>query len=177
MIAGLRLSAEAFLGNIPATKAELLDGRIVRHGEASLGENMVRGDLFCTLRDRFAAAKLPHHVYAFGAMVKINAITVRAPDCIVQHAGFGRAWVVVEPFIVADVITDAMSKGDIRARVSDYFSVASIQHYLLVDRHRRIVFQHCRNGAQIITCIVRDGDINLDAISISFSSLLGEVQS
>ncbi len=177
MIAGLRLSAEAFLGNIPATKAELLDGRIVRHSDASLGENMVRGNLFCTLRDQFAAAKLPHYVYAFGAVVKINAITVRSPDCIVQHAGFGRARLVDEPYIVADVITDAMSKGDVRARVADYFSVASIQHYLVVDRHRRIVFHHSRNGEKILTHIVRAGDINLDALTLSFSSLLGEVQS
>jgi hypothetical protein len=179
MIAGTRMSADNFLKNVPARKSDLLDGRVVEQREASLGENMVRGDVFLALRDAVSAAGRMHNVYTFGALVSINGTTVRGPDCIVQVEGFGRARLVEQPVIVADVILTGLSKGDMSERRANYFSVPSIQHYLVIDRERLVIFHHERSGEQVITHIVRNGDITFadQGISIPSSKILGEVKS
>jgi Uma2 family endonuclease len=176
MIAGLRQHADVFVKDIYQRNRELLDGRVVAQHEASLGENMVRGNVFAAMKSAVEEQGLPHNVYPVGAFVKINDVTVRSPDCVVQAAGFGRARLVEQPVVVADLVLGELSKGDVQARRDDYLSVASIQHYLVIDRDRRIIFHHERHGGNVITHIVRNGTVMFSDLGfeVSFSSIFGQ---
>jgi hypothetical protein len=51
----------------------------------------------------------------------------------------------------------------LRDKLQGYFRVASIRHYLVIDPDKRIVIHHARReGDEIATRIISDGDIPLD---------------
>jgi hypothetical protein len=58
----------------------------------------------------------------------------------------------------------------------DYFTVASVRHYLILFSEKRAVVHHERNATgKIESRIVEDGDIALDppGLSVSVNALLG----
>ena len=50
------------------------------------------------------------------------------------------------PLIVVEVVSPSSERDDSDAKLVDYFSVASIQHYLIVFSEKRVVVHHQRNG-------------------------------
>ncbi len=161
-----------------AVEAELVAGRVITRGEDPLGHNMLRGNVFFAFKNALQNAKFDLNLYTFGALVRINDQTVRIPDSIVQTAGYGRARLVDAPLIVTDIKFDHLSKGEMQQRFEDYFSVDTIQHYLVVDPDKRIVFHHERTtGNKILSHIVRADNIVFGEqdFAVSYLSILGEV--
>jgi hypothetical protein len=169
------MSADTFLQGMPQRReaCELLLGRVVPQREASLGDNMIKGEVFRAFRQALEEAGSSHNVYPLGCVVHINDMTVRAPDCIVQTVGGARARLVVAPFIVADVIFGEMTKGDLQQKLGDYFCVPSIQHFLVVDRARSLILHHWRGSEdKLLTAIVRRGRIEFDGFAIATEAIL-----
>jgi hypothetical protein len=171
------MSAETFLKGMAARRenCELLGGRLAPRLDASLGDNMVKGEVFRAFKGAVEAAGSGHNLYPFGCVVQINQHTVRGPDCIVQSAGGERARLVAEPLIVADVAFGEMTRGDLQRKLGDYFSVPSIQHFLVVDRSRGIILHHWRTSDdKLLTAIVRRGQIEFDGFAIATGAILAE---
>jgi hypothetical protein len=158
-------------------RAELLKGRVVDRSADVLGDNMARGDLFFAFKSAVEEVKAELNVYTYAALVRIDDDTVRMPDCIVQSYGAGRARVVTEPLIVTDIKLAHISKGEMQQRLQDYFSVASMRHYLVVDRELGLILHHERRGKSIITHMVRSGVVVFDGFEVQAAKLLGQQQS
>ena len=70
--------------------------------------------------------------------------------------------VIESPLIVVEVVSPSSERDDIAAKLVDYFSVASIRHYLIIFSEKRVVVHHQRNEhGTLDTRIVHDGDIAL----------------
>src|ERR1700682_1182027 len=66
------------------------------------------------------------------------------------------------PMIVVEVASPSSERVDTETKLVDYFSVASIRHYLIILPEQRVVVHHRRDdGGKIETRIVRDGDVAL----------------
>jgi Uma2 family endonuclease len=77
--------------------------------------------------------------------------------------------------IVVEVVSPSSERDDTEAKLVDYFSVASIRHYLIVFSEKRVVVHHRRNEGEIATRIAHDGNIALDppGLTVAVSALLG----
>lgn len=67
------------------------------------------------------------------------------------------------PAIVVEVLSPSTGKNDALGKLSAYFRIASVAHYLIVSPDERLIFHHARGkGGAILTRIVREGRIALD---------------
>jgi len=60
----------------------------------------------------------------------------------------------------------------------EYFSVASIHHYLIINPVKKVVIHHARGeGGAIVTRIARSGtiDLNPPGLTVSVAELLPEL--
>jgi Uma2 family endonuclease len=169
-------SSDGFISGVNkrAGLAELVNGRVVSCDDEVLGRNMSRGHVFFAFQEGLARAALDLNLYTYGALVRISDKTVRMPDSIVQSQGGSRARLVDAPFIVTDVKFEHLSKGEMQQRMADYFSLASVQHYVVVDLDRGLVLHHERSVEdKILTRIVRDGFIDFGDFDVSVEAILG----
>jgi Uma2 family endonuclease len=91
-----------------------------------------------------------------------------APDSLILDA----------PMIVAEVVSPSSERDDTGNKLVEYFSVASIQHYLIVNPEKRVVIHHRREGSEIRTRIAGEdaAELHLDppGFSVSAAALLAE---
>ena len=67
------------------------------------------------------------------------------------------------PVIVVEVLSPSTAAIDHGRKLSGYFSLASVQHYLILDPDRRVVIHHKRgSGDAIETRVLTDGVARLD---------------
>lgn len=69
---------------------------------------------------------------------------------------------VPEPLVVVEVASPSTRKVDASLKLTGYFSLPSIQHYLIVDPDGPPVLHHRRQGdGTILTTIVHEGVLTL----------------
>ena len=117
------------------------------------------------LEDAVRRAELPCEVFADGVSVKIDAKAIFEPDASVV-CGPRRpddAIVISDPIIVVEVLSPSTAAIDHGRKLSGYFSLPSVQHYLILDPERRVVIHHKRGqGEAIETRVLTDGAARLD---------------
>ena len=127
------------------------------------------------IRTKFSAAKaldgavvtagLPCEVFADGMAVRIDAGTTFEPDASVV-CGPRRpdeTIAIDNPVIVVEVLSPSTAAIDHGRKLSGYFSILSVQHYLILDPERRVVIHHKRgSGDAIETRVLTGGDVRLD---------------
>jgi Uma2 family endonuclease len=140
--------------------------------------NRTKGAAYVALRNAVQAAGLACEVFIDGVGVTISGDTLRVPDVVVQcgaEPDLG-AMVVESPVIVVEVISPSSERDDRDTKFIEYFSVASIRHYLIIFSEKRAVVHHQRNERGTLDSrIVKEGDILLDppGLSVSAAALLG----
>ena len=68
-----------------------------------------------------------------------------------------------DPVIVVEVLSPSTAAIDHGRKLSGYFSLPSVQHYLILDPDRRVVIHHKRGaGDAIETRVLTDGVARLD---------------
>jgi Uma2 family endonuclease len=111
------------------------------------------------------AAGLPCEVFTDGMAIRIDARTTYEPDASVA-CGFPVPPDAIEidnPVIVVEVLSPSTAAIDHGRKLSGYFSLASVQHYLILDPERRVVIHHKRaSGDAIETRVLTDGAARLD---------------
>jgi Uma2 family endonuclease len=181
LIPKVRMKVEEFLvwsERQPDDRYELVDGEIVAMTRDTVRRNLTKFAACRALDDAVRAAGLPCLVFIDGVGVAINDETLRIPDVVV-HCGAGpdpRAMVIESPLIVLEVVSPSSERDDTDAKLVEYFSVASIYHYLIVFSEKRVIVHHQRNDRGTVdTGIVRDGEIHLSppGISVSVAAMLG----
>jgi len=181
VLPGTRMNVDEFLAwsaRQQDDRYELVDGKIISMSRDSVQHNQTKANAWRALDDAVRAAGLPCLVFVDGVGVRINDKTLRIPDVMV-HCGTRpdpKALIVEAPLIVVEVVSPSSEGDDIETKLVDYFSVASIRHYLIVYSEQRVMIHHRRNDSDNIdTRIMRDGEIALapPGISVPVAALLG----
>jgi Uma2 family endonuclease len=177
-----QLTAEAFLAWATAQaqgRYELVGGRVVAMAPERAGHNLVKLAVARELGDAVGRAGAPCTVFTDGMSLAIDAETVREPDASVQCNGSVdvESTRLLDPIIVVEVVSPSSERDDTVDKLVEYFSVPTIQHYLIVRPDRGLVIHHSREAsAKIATTIVSDGDLSLDppGLKVSVPRLLGK---
>jgi Uma2 family endonuclease len=162
----------------PADRYELVDGEVVAMTRDSVRHNQTKFSAARALQDAVRAAGLPCLVFIDGVGVAISEKTLRIPDVLV-HCGAEPAldaMIVESPLIVVEVVSPSSEHDDIETKLLDYFSLASIRHYLIIFSEKRVIVHHRRNDeGNIDTRITHDGDITLlpPGLTLPVAALLG----
>jgi Uma2 family endonuclease len=83
------------------------------------------------------------------------------------------------PLIVVGVTSPSSEATDAEDKLVEYFSVPSIQHYLIVHPTRRVVIHHARGQAgKLSTLIASSGEIDLTppGMTVPVAELLPQIE-
>jgi Uma2 family endonuclease len=100
-----------------------------------------------------------------GMTVRVSLDRAFVPDVLVhcQSKLDGESVEVDEPVIIVEVQSPSTGFTDESTKLTGYFAVPSVRHYLLVDPDQRTVVHHRRAEGDVIeTRIVRSGAMTLD---------------
>jgi Uma2 family endonuclease len=161
---------------------ELVDGEVVAMSPERVRHTVVKLEVAVALREAIRARGLPCQVFSDGVAVVINDHRTREPDASVQ-CGLDvdlDALALQAPSIVVEVVSPSSERDDSGVKLIDYFSVATIEHYLVVypDPAVRAVVHHQRVQGGVRTRVARSGEeIVLDppGFSVAVAALLGPV--
>ncbi|RBP15499.1 Uma2 family endonuclease [Roseiarcus fermentans] len=144
---------------------ELFDGVPVMMSPERVLHGATKGEVYAALRTAIRRAKLPCRAYPDGVAVRTSAKSTFQPDASVSC---GRtppidALAIDDPVIVVEVLSPSTASIDHGPKLSGYFSLPSVEHYLILDPERRVVIHHKRGtGDAIETRELTDGVAKLD---------------
>jgi Uma2 family endonuclease len=123
-------------------------------------------------------AGLVCEAFVDGLAVVIDETTSYVPDALVNcgEAVAPDSLIATNPVIVVEVLSPSTGGLDKSAKLADYFRVAGLSHYLIVDLARRhVVHYRSRSSGAATVAILKDGEIALDppGILLSVPDLLG----
>lgn len=111
------------------------------------------------------AAKLSCHMLPDGATVRVADDRAHEPDALVYCGQElpDDAIEVPAPLIVVEVGSPSTRRIDTGLKLSGYFSLPSVTHYLIIDPDRLPVIHHHRQAdGTILTTLVTGGTLRLD---------------
>jgi Uma2 family endonuclease len=129
-----------------------------RHGEVKFA---VQTALALAIR----RAGIRCHMLPDGMTVRVDEHTAHEPDALVYCGEKipDSAIEVPDPVIVVEVLSPSTRYIDASAKLAGYFSLPSVQHYLIVDPEKPLVVHHRRvEGNTLTTRILHGGAIPLD---------------
>ena len=144
---------------------ELVGGEVVAQASEQARHNLTKAAVARALYGAIKSAGLPFTVFTSGMTVKIDDYTAREPDASVQcGVKVDPEMIILDaPLIVGEVISPSSEKDDSSTKLAEYFSVPSIQRYLIVDAGKQLIIHHARGkGSEIVTRIYKSGAIRLD---------------
>lgn len=109
-------------------------------------------------------AGLPCHMRPDGATVRVSRHTAHEPDALVYCGPKlpDNSIEVPAPVIVVEVASPSTRKIDASLKLSGYFSLPSVHHYLIIDPVGPPLVHHRRQpDGTILTAIVHDGALTL----------------
>ncbi len=144
---------------------ELYEGTVHAMSPEGAGHAEVKGAVYRALLTGTRARGLPCYVLPDGMTVRIDKSTAFEPDALV-YCGTKvppRSLEIPEPVVIVEVLSPSTRRIDTFAKVSGYFRLASVAHYLIVDPTQPLILHYARAaGDTILTRMVRDGAITLD---------------
>jgi Uma2 family endonuclease len=144
---------------------ELHDGVPVMMSPERVAHHRSKLRVATALEHALGATKLPCEVFTDGLAIRIDARTTYEPDASVVCGPrqSDEAIVVSDPVIVVEVLSPTTAAIDHGRKLSGYFSLASVPHYLIVDPDRRVVIHHKRGvGDAIESRVLTDAAARLD---------------
>ena len=97
--------------------------------------------------------------------VRITARTAFEPDALVVCPSPPdlNTMEIPNPVIVVEVLSPSTAADDHGLKLDGYFSLPSVEHYLIIDPDRSVMIHHKRGQAEAIeTRILREGVVRLD---------------
>ena len=104
------------------------------------------------------------HMLPDGATVRVSLHATHEPDALVYCGPQlpGDAIEVPNPLILVEVASPSTRKIDASLKLTGYFGLPSVRHYLIVDPEGPpVIHHHRRDDGTIVTRIVPDGTIDL----------------
>lgn len=137
---------------------ELWDGEVViRHGpgfeEGELAQHWDgKGAMFVALREAIKRARLACFAAVDGPMVRLSPNRMARPDVLVYCGPrvLRIAREVPNPVILVEVLSPSTKKRDHGVKLEDYFTLPSLEHYLIVDPDRARLVHHKRGAGNCV---------------------------
>jgi Uma2 family endonuclease len=167
----------------PRGRFELVDGVVIAMLPERARHNLAKLAVARALEDAVSAAKLSCIVFTDGMSVVINEYMTREPDASVQCGADIdlNSTTLAAPLIVVEIVSPSSERDDSGVKVVEYFSVASIEHYLIIYPEKRVVVHHRRDGpGTLATKLARPGEtivLNPPGFSVPAAALLGPAPS
>lgn len=176
-----RMTAEEFVAwamSQETGRYELVDGMVVPMNAERLVHAQVKLKLAVLLLNAFADAGLQGDVLGDGMAVRINETTVHEPDALVRCGAplDGATTIITDPMIVAEVLSPSTGPVDTGLKLLNYFSLPSVQHYLVIDTTKRTVLHYVRaSDGQPTLHTVSSGALHLEppGLTIAIAELFG----
>ncbi len=147
----------------PAGRYELVCGEVVEMAPERARHNLLKFAAATALRDAIIRSGTEATAYTDGMTVVIDEHTAREPDALVQLKPIDLDSLISDqPLIVVEVSSPSSDRNDLITKLAEYFSVPSIHHYLIVDLNALVIHHRRQADGEILTRIIRDGDIELD---------------
>lgn len=142
---------------------ELYLGEVVTSQSERISHGAVKFAISIAVRNALARISTNCRMVPDGATVRIDNRTAFEPDVTI-HCGpidFDGVF-ATNPVVVFEVVSPTSLRIDTGRKFSEYFRVAAIQHYVIVQIDRRLVVHHRRNGETIESRILNSGALSLD---------------
>lgn len=142
-------------------RTELINGQMVAMSPEKVEHNETKANVYLALRSAIAEAGVAFNAVTDGMTVRIDDYTAYEPDAAV-YAGerLPRGSVVIEePVIVVEVVSPTSAHSDRSAKLVGYFTLSSVQHYLIIDPASQTVEHHTRLGDTVTLRQHQDGQI------------------
>ena len=154
----------------PRGRTERVAGEVVAMVPERAAHVRAKYGAWLALREAVAAAGVPCETLGDGITVHVGEDTDYEPDAVVNCGARTApdAVAVPDPVVVVEVLSPGTRVLDTRLKLTDYFRVPSVRHYLILHAGRRTVIQHRRgeDGA-IETRPLAEGGIALDPPGIT----------
>lgn len=159
---------------------ELVDGDVRNLPSETVQHVRLKGQVTFSLADAISRSGVEAEVFLSGIGIRTATNTVRDPDVSVQGGKMldEDSYLLSNPVIVVEIASPSSEGADEHRKLAEYFSVASIMHYLIVWPKQNYCYHHKRIDDNIVlTTIVRSGMIEFDppGVSISFESIFSGV--
>lgn len=161
-----RITVDEYLAWAPGQpgRYELYHGIVHAMSPEGAGHAKVKFAVQTALAAGIRARGLPCHMMPDGMTVRIDKATAFEPDALVycgQEVALS-ALEIPDPVILVEVLSPSTRRVDVSKKLSLYFRLPSVAHYLIVDVDQRAILHHARAaGDTILTRIVREGTIAL----------------
>ena len=96
---------------------------------------------------------------------RVSDTTIFEPDALVYCGPRlpPDAIEIPNPIVVVEVLSPSTAARDHGVKLSGYFSLPSVAHYLVLDPERRVLIHHKRGQGEVIeTRILTEGLLRLD---------------
>lgn len=170
---GLRMSRAEYLAWAdaqPRGRFERVDGEIVAMAPERAGHARRKMNVASALRDAVKLGDLPCEVFPDGMSVAVGESDFE-PDAILRCGDplDDDRVDVPDPLVIVEVLSPSTRHVDLTRKMTAYFQVPSLRHYLVVFTEERKVVHHRRADAGDVleTRIVTTGAIQLDPPGIS----------
>jgi Uma2 family endonuclease len=144
---------------------ELVAGEPVAMAPERIVHARIKARIWRALDREIRQRNLPCEALPDGITVEIGEDYDYEPDAIVNCGErlSPDALAASTPVVIVEVLSPSTRGRDAGAKLADYFSLASVRHYLLVGTERQSVIHHLRaDDGTIQTRIVSTGSIELD---------------
>lgn len=144
---------------------ELFRGEVFALSPETVGHNNAKAAIYIALLREIREHGLPCHVLTDGVTIRIDEDTAYEPDAQVYCGEElpASAVEVPNPIIIVEVLSPSTRRVDVSVKLSGYFRLSSVAHYVIIDLTQRVVVHHARGSADtILTRIVTTGSIALD---------------
>jgi Uma2 family endonuclease len=143
---------------------ELLNGVPYRMAPERTGHIEVKYAVYLALRQAIRKAGLSCHVLGDGAGVRISRHVMYGPDALVYCGPKlpGNTLEVPNPVVLVEVASPSTRKFDDTVKLTGYFSLPSVHHYLIVDPEGPPVIHHSRRiDGTPLRSVVHEGTLAL----------------
>lgn len=161
------LTVDEFMGWVADRhgRFELHDGTVVAMAPERIVHASVKGKVYRALGDAIERAKLACTVLPDGVGVKVSERKWYQPDALVYCGPPAPAAdiFIANPVIVVEVTSPSTAQIDEVHKLIGYFSLPSVQHYVIVNPDGLPVVHHQRQAdGTILTRLVNGGEMHLD---------------
>jgi Uma2 family endonuclease len=161
-------------------KYELIDGVVIMQQPQRWGHSKVKLEVALALREAIKKAGVAYYVASDGPTVRISQHKAFVPDALVAPLPEPAldSLEIANPTIVVEVLSPSTASMDTTTKLSGYFKIASVRHYLIVDPARRTITHHKRGRGStptLRTRIIKKGRLTLKppGIDVSVGDLFG----
>lgn len=146
-------------------RTQLIDGQIVQMPSERVVHNRLKYRAAKVLEAALAASGLQGEVLIDGDAVSINPTSAYEPDALLYLGPpvAGQQMAAPEPVIVVEVLSPTTAHLDGGVKLAGYFSLPSLQHYLVIDPASLTITHHARNSDGVVVATsYTSGALNLD---------------